>query len=74
MTDLITRLSKLDAPDREVTQAEREQYRKEYREAVRNCWKDNPRTMDEILEQQAKVNVLRPGRIALLRAKEASKL
>ncbi|MCH6203398.1 hypothetical protein L3V16_06035 [Brucella ciceri] len=37
---LITRLSKLDAPDREVTQAEREQYRKEYREAVRNCWKD----------------------------------
>lgn len=53
MTDLITSLSKLDAPDREVTQAEREQYRKEYREAVRNCWKDD---------------------IALLRAKEASKL
>lgn len=70
---LITRLSKLDAPDREVTEAEREQYRKEYREAVRNCWKDNPGTMDEILEQQSKVNVLRPGRIALLRAKEASK-
>jgi len=41
MTDLITRLSKLDAPDREVTQSERDQYRKEYREAVRNCWKDD---------------------------------
>ncbi len=39
-SDLITGLSKLDAPDREVEQAEREQYRKEYREAVRNCWKD----------------------------------
>lgn len=47
-SDLITRLSKLDAPDREAS------------------------TMDEILERQAKVNVLRPGRIALLRAKEAS--
>jgi len=46
--NLITRLSKLDTPDRE------------------------PSTMDEILEQQARVNVLRPGRIALLRAKEAS--
>ncbi len=41
MTDLIDRPSKLDAPDREVTQAEREQYRKEYREAVRSCWKDD---------------------------------
>ena len=38
--NLITRLSKLDAPDREVEKAEREQYRKEYLEAVRNCWKD----------------------------------
>lgn len=41
MTDLITRLSKLDAPDREVEKTEREKYRKEYREAVRNCWKDD---------------------------------
>ena len=32
-----------------------------------------PSTMDEILEQQSKVNVLRPGRIALLCAKEAGK-
>ena len=38
MSDLITRLSKLDAPDREF---ERDQYRKEYREAFRNCWKDD---------------------------------
>nr|WP_312968068.1 hypothetical protein [Brucella intermedia] len=39
-SELLDRLSKLDAPDREATEAEREQYRKEYREAVRNCWKD----------------------------------